>query len=67
MPPDKVLSLFKKFYYVDTSATRKHGGSSLGLSICKGIVDERGGTIWLDTSYKGRVAIRFTLSRKGPA
>ena len=67
IPQDKVSSLFKKFYYIDTSATRKHGGSGLGLSICKGIVDAHGGTIWLDSSYKGGAAIRFTLPREGSA
>ncbi|MCV0401742.1 MAG: sensor histidine kinase [Nitrosopumilus sp.] len=38
-------NLFKKFYQVDTSITRKHGGSGLGLSICKGITEGLGGTI----------------------
>lgn len=38
-------NLFKKFYQVDTSRTRKHGGSGLGLSICKGITEGLGGTI----------------------
>ena len=31
--------LFKKFYQVDTTSKRKKGGSSLGLAICKGIVE----------------------------
>jgi PAS domain S-box-containing protein len=65
IPLDKVTSLFKKFYYVDTSATRKHGGSGLGLSICKGIVEAHGGSIWLDTSYTRGAAIKFTLPMKG--
>lgn len=67
IPADKAPGLFKKFYYVDTSATRKHGGSGLGLSICKGIVEAHGGIIWLDPSYKDGAAIKFTLPREGPA
>ena len=67
IPADKADGLFKKFYYVDTSATRKHGGSGLGLSICKGIVEAHGGTIWLDKSYAKGVAIKFTLPRESPA
>ena len=37
--------LFKKFYQADTSATRKHGGSGLGLSVAKGITKGLGGEI----------------------
>ncbi len=44
--------LFRKFYQVDTSITREHGGSGLGLTICKGIVEGLGGKIWL-SSQKG--------------
>jgi len=41
--------LFQKFYKADTSITRKHGGSGLGLSICKGIVEALGGKIWVES------------------
>ena len=37
--------LFTKFYQVDTSATRKHGGSGLGLSVAKGIANGLGGDV----------------------
>jgi len=37
--------LFKKFYQIDTSATRKHGGTGLGLAVAKGIVEGLGGEI----------------------
>jgi len=37
--------LFRKFYQADTSATRKHGGSGLGLSVAKGIAEGLGGEI----------------------
>ncbi len=37
--------LFRKFYQADTSATRKHGGSGLGLSVAKGIAQGLGGEI----------------------
>jgi len=37
--------LFQKFYQVDTSATRKHGGTGLGLSVAKGITEGLGGSI----------------------
>ena len=37
--------LFKKFYQVDTSATREHEGSGLGLAICRGIAERLNGEI----------------------
>jgi len=37
--------LFKKFFQLDTTQTRKHGGSGMGLSIAKGITEGLGGEI----------------------
>ncbi|MGD9978595.1 MAG: ABC transporter substrate binding protein [Bacteroidales bacterium] len=56
--------IFERFWQVDTATTRKYGGSGLGLSICKGIVNGLGGqigvnsklgegaTFWLRIPYK---------------
>ncbi|MCH7757811.1 MAG: PAS domain S-box protein [Thaumarchaeota archaeon] len=49
IPKDKQSHIFKKFYQIDTSATRKHGGTGLGLVICKGIVEGLEGKIWLES------------------
>lgn len=46
-------NLFKKFYQEDTSAKRKHGGTGLGLAVCKGIVNGLDGKIWVE-SEKGK-------------
>ncbi len=46
---DKVDLLFKRFSQVDNSNTRLYGGSGLGLSICKGLVDKMCGEIWVET------------------
>jgi len=41
--------IFNKFSQVDTSTTRKYGGSGLGLSICKSLVEMMEGKIWFDS------------------
>ena len=56
IPKDKHKNIFKKFYQVDTSATRKHGGAGLGLVICKGIVNGLGGKMWFESELgKGTI------------
>jgi len=49
IPKEKQKNIFKKFYQVDTSHTRKHGGTGLGLVISKGIVEGLGGKIWFES------------------
>ncbi len=53
IPKEKINSLFKKFHQMDTSHTRSHGGSGLGLVICKGYIEGMKGEIWLE-SDKGK-------------
>ena len=53
--------LFKKFYQIDTSTTRKHGGSGLGLSICQGMVKGMGGKIWVKSDHGEGTTFYFTL------
>jgi signal transduction histidine kinase/CheY-like chemotaxis protein len=49
IPPDKIHSLFERFSQADNSNTRLYGGSGLGLSICKGLVEKMGGQIWVES------------------
>ena len=51
IPKEKQSSIFKKFYQIDTSATRKHGGTGLGLVICKGIAEGLDGKILLESEF----------------
>lgn len=45
IPADHLPHLFERFYRVDSSRSRKLGGSGLGLSISKSIVDHHGGEL----------------------
>ena len=44
IPADKMDNLFKKFYQINTTLPRKHGGTGLRLAIAKGIIESHGGT-----------------------
>ena len=50
IPKDKQSALFKPFSQVDSSTTRKHGGTGLGLVICKNLVGAMSGEISFESS-----------------
>ncbi len=62
--PKKQKNLFKKFYQVDTSMTRKHGGTGLGLAVCKGIVNGLGGKIWVKSQMGKGTTFYFNIPKK---
>ena len=45
IPEEDLNRIFERFYRVDKSRTREMGGSGLGLSIAKEILDKNGGSI----------------------
>jgi len=45
MPSEEAARVFERFYRVDASRARNHGGSGLGLSIVAAIVAAHGGTV----------------------
>ena len=49
MTPEQSAKLFQPFTQADTSTTRKHGGTGLGLTICRRLVELMGGRVWLES------------------
>jgi signal transduction histidine kinase len=50
IPPDKLESIFQEFMQVDSSTTRKVGGTGLGLPISRRLVEMHGGRLWAESS-----------------
>ncbi|OQA79212.1 MAG: Signal transduction histidine-protein kinase BarA [bacterium ADurb.Bin243] len=63
---DKLDIIFETFKQVDGSITRKYGGSGLGLSICKKLVNFMKGEIWVESRPHEGSAFHFTLWLKKP-
>jgi len=60
---EKQQYLFKKFYQADTSRTRIHGGTGLGLAVSKGIVEAVGGNMWFESEEGKGSIFYFTIPR----
>ena len=63
LPIESLEKIFRKFYQIDTSSTRERGGSGLGLSICKGIIEAHGGKIWAESELGKGATFSFTLTK----
>jgi PAS domain S-box-containing protein len=48
--PNKLDAIFQEFTQVDSSTTRKAGGTGLGLPISRRLVEMHGGRLWADSN-----------------
>jgi two-component system, OmpR family, sensor histidine kinase VicK len=63
IPANKLEKIFERFQQVDSSDSRKKGGTGLGLTICRKIIEQHGGKIWVDSNLGVGSTFSFILPK----
>jgi len=66
IPRDKLPVIFDRFRQVDQSHTRRAGGTGLGLSVTRQLVEMHGGELWVESEPGEGSIFYFTLPIAGP-
>ena len=61
IPNDKLDKIFESFTQVNATTTRKYGGTGLGLTIAKQIIEQQNGTISVSSKVNEGSVFSFTL------
>ncbi|MGQ9833204.1 MAG: sensor histidine kinase [Candidatus Villigracilaceae bacterium] len=62
IPAEHLAHIFDRFYRVDKSRSRQHGGSGIGLTITRYLVEAHGGRIWAESAGEGQGStFHFTI------
>jgi len=62
--PETLEKIFDSFSQADASITRNHGGTGLGLTICRRLTELMGGRIWAESRENEGSAFFFTARFK---
>ena len=63
IPEEDLDKVWVKFFKVDKARTREYGGSGIGLSIVKKIIEDHGGKIWATSKLGIGTEIHFVLRK----
>lgn len=61
--PKDLSSIFERFYRTDTSRNSSKGGSGIGLSIVKKIIEDHGGYIWATSKENEGTCLHFVIRK----
>jgi GAF domain-containing protein/CheY-like chemotaxis protein len=61
IPADRAHKLFEEFSQLDSSTTRKYGGTGLGLAVSKRLAELMGGTMWVASVEGEGATFHFTI------
>lgn len=61
IPEEAIPHIFDRFYRADNSITRQIGGTGLGLTITRALVELHGGSIWVASQENEGTTFYFTL------
>ncbi|MFZ0129478.1 MAG: HAMP domain-containing sensor histidine kinase [Candidatus Dormiibacterota bacterium] len=67
IPAADVSRIFERFYQVDNTATRRFGGTGMGLALVKRVVQAHGATVHVETGVDAGTRISLRWPKRGPA